>query len=35
MKETFGEEDLMKLWKGLHYSMWMCDKPLIQVIFKR
>jgi ribosomal RNA-processing protein 1 len=29
--EPFGEEDLVKLWKGLHYCMWMADKPLIQV----
>lgn len=21
----------MKIWKGLHYCMWMQDKPLIQV----
>ena len=28
--DPFSEEDLIKLWKGLHYCMWMCDKPLIQ-----
>ncbi|CAH3189742.1 unnamed protein product, partial [Porites evermanni] len=26
----FGELDLMKVWKGLFYCMWMSDKPLIQ-----
>ncbi|CAF0745205.1 unnamed protein product [Brachionus calyciflorus] len=29
-KSPFSEEDLIKLWKGLHYCMWMCDKPLVQ-----
>lgn len=29
-EEPFVEEDFIKLWKGMHYSMWMCDKPLIQ-----
>lgn len=29
--EEFTEQDLVKLWKGLHYCMWMADKPLIQV----
>ena len=28
----FGELDLMKVWKGLFYCMWMSDKPLIQVL---
>lgn len=31
-KEPFTEDDLIKLWKGLHYCMWMADKPLIQVM---
>ncbi|KAK7499829.1 hypothetical protein BaRGS_00008920 [Batillaria attramentaria] len=26
----FTREELRKLWKGLHYSMWMQDKPLLQ-----
>lgn len=30
-KNPFNEEDFIKLWKGLHYCMWMCDKPLVQV----
>ena len=29
-----SEDDLMKIWKGLHYCMWMQDKPLIQVPFE-
>ncbi|XP_038064979.1 ribosomal RNA processing protein 1 homolog A-like [Patiria miniata] len=24
------ESELMRLWKGLFYCMWMCDKPVIQ-----
>lgn len=28
--EEFNEEGMIKLWKGLFYSMWMADKPLIQ-----
>lgn len=28
--DLFNQEDLIKLWKGLHYAMWMCDKALIQ-----
>ena len=31
--DLFTEEDFIKLWKGLHYSMWQCDKPVIQVKF--
>jgi ribosomal RNA-processing protein 1 len=27
----FTENDFLRLWKGLFYSMWMSDKPLIQV----
>ncbi|XP_030834041.1 ribosomal RNA processing protein 1 homolog A isoform X1 [Strongylocentrotus purpuratus] len=27
---NIGNEELMKLWKGLFYCMWMCDKPVIQ-----
>ncbi|XP_013390191.1 ribosomal RNA processing protein 1 homolog A isoform X3 [Lingula anatina] len=26
----FSEDDMLKIWKGLHYCMWMCDKPLVQ-----
>ncbi|XP_067945770.1 ribosomal RNA processing protein 1 homolog [Watersipora subatra] len=26
----FNESELLKIWKGLHYCMWMQDKPLIQ-----
>ncbi|XP_003747601.2 ribosomal RNA processing protein 1 homolog A [Galendromus occidentalis] len=31
-KETdeFNKDGMIKLWKGLFYSMWMADKPLIQ-----
>ncbi|XP_064599442.1 uncharacterized protein LOC135465986 [Liolophura sinensis] len=25
-----SDEDLLKIWKGLHYCMWMSDKPLVQ-----
>lgn len=28
--QAFSEEDMMKLWKGLYYFFWMCDKPLVQ-----
>ncbi len=28
----FTKEDLIKIWKGLYYNMWMADKPLLQVI---
>ncbi|PVD27460.1 hypothetical protein C0Q70_12620 [Pomacea canaliculata] len=28
--KEFSRDELMKLLKGLHYSMWMQDKPLIQ-----
>ena len=31
--DGFVEEDFLKLWKGLHYCLWMQDKPLIQVNF--
>ncbi|XP_044763164.1 ribosomal RNA processing protein 1 homolog [Coccinella septempunctata] len=27
---AFTEEDFLRIWKGLFYSMWMSDKPLIQ-----
>ena len=30
--DPFTEEDFIKLWKGLHYCLWMQDKPLLQVI---
>lgn len=26
----FTEEDMIKIWKGLHYCMWMCDKLVVQ-----
>jgi len=29
--DVFGDGDFLKIWKGLHYCMWMTDKPLIQV----
>ncbi|XP_053408060.1 ribosomal RNA processing protein 1 homolog A-like [Mercenaria mercenaria] len=29
-KDGFSCEDFLKLWKGLHYCMWMQDKPLLQ-----
>uniref|UniRef100_A0A8C1M156 Ribosomal RNA processing protein 1 homolog A-like n=1 Tax=Cyprinus carpio TaxID=7962 RepID=A0A8C1M156_CYPCA len=28
--EGFREEELLKIWKGLFYCMWMQDKPLLQ-----
>lgn len=28
--DKFNEEDMIKIWKGLHYCMWMCDKLIIQ-----
>jgi ribosomal RNA-processing protein 1 len=28
----FNEDEMVKIWKGLHYSMWMCDKLIVQVI---
>ena len=28
----FAYEDLIKVWKGLYYNMWMADKPVMQVI---
>ena len=27
----FSSDDLIKIWKGLYYNMWMADKPLLQV----
>ena len=27
----FTHMEMMKLWKGLYYCMWMSDKPLVQV----
>ena len=27
---SFAEDELMRLWKGLFYCMWMSDKPLVQ-----
>lgn len=29
----FTNEDLIKIWKGLYYNMWMADKPVLQVKF--
>ena len=36
-EETFSscekfkfEEEIMRIWKGLHYCFWMSDKPLVQ-----
>ncbi|KAL4219159.1 Ribosomal RNA processing protein 1 B [Mactra antiquata] len=29
-KGGFTYEDFLKIWKGLHYCMWMQDKPLLQ-----
>lgn len=26
-RKEFSEEELLKLWKGLFYCMWMSDKP--------
>lgn len=28
--DGFSEEELLKIWKGLFYCMWMQDKPLLQ-----
>ena len=30
-KNFFTHDDLIKIWKGLYYNMWMADKPLLQV----
>jgi hypothetical protein len=30
-KNFFTTEDLIKIWKGLYYNMWMADKPILQV----
>lgn len=30
VKFQFTKEEILKLWKGLFYCMWMSDKPLIQ-----
>ena len=29
----FTYDDLIKIWKGLYYNMWMADKPVLQVFF--
>lgn len=29
----FTGDELLKLWKGLFYCLWMQDKPLLQVCF--
>jgi hypothetical protein len=28
--DAFSRDDMVKIWKGLHYCMWMSDKPLVQ-----
>merc|ERR1712136_547234 len=30
VSDAFSDDELLKLWKGLFYCMWMSDKPLIQ-----
>lgn len=27
----FNVDDMIKIQKGLHYNMWMCDKQIVQV----
>lgn len=29
-EESVTDEELLKLWKGLFYCMWMSDKPAVQ-----
>ncbi|XP_071495676.1 uncharacterized protein [Diadema antillarum] len=29
-ENALSEDELMRLWKGMFYCMWMCDKPVIQ-----
>ena len=31
MSAGLSEESYLKVWQGLHFCFWMCDKPLIQV----
>lgn len=31
LETKFNQNDMIKIWKGLHYCLWMCDKPLVQV----
>lgn len=31
----FTHDELLKVWKGLFYCMWMQDKPLLQVSGQR
>jgi len=31
---VFGNDEFLKVWKGLHYCLWMTDKPLIQVFMR-
>ena len=26
----FTEEEMLRIWKGIHYCYWMSDKPLVQ-----
>ncbi|XP_036366719.1 ribosomal RNA processing protein 1 homolog B isoform X4 [Octopus sinensis] len=30
LKEPLTQDDFTKIWKGIHYRLWMQDKPLIQ-----
>uniref|UniRef100_A0A8C6JEJ1 Uncharacterized protein n=1 Tax=Melopsittacus undulatus TaxID=13146 RepID=A0A8C6JEJ1_MELUD len=30
----FSQEELLKIWKGLFYCMWMQDKPLLQILIE-
>jgi hypothetical protein len=30
-QSQFTEDDLIIMWKGLDYCMWMCDESLVQV----
>ncbi|KAI9708281.1 MAG: hypothetical protein M1828_003010 [Chrysothrix sp. TS-e1954] len=34
-RTPFTDLELLKLWKGLFYSMWMCDKPHTQQVLAR
>jgi len=29
-QDSFEDEEVMKIWKGLYYCFWMSDKPLVQ-----
>jgi ribosomal RNA-processing protein 1 len=28
---SFNQNEMIKIWKGFHYTMWMSDKMIIQV----